>query len=104
MSGCFLLTENIILNFPDLTEAQRLALPAAGGTRLARETDKTQSHEKIQFSGANPAVRVHAVLGSSCARLLQKIDLLNGTTVRTSDHIGVNADSYSGDALFVRHF
>jgi hypothetical protein len=44
--------------------AQRLALPAAGGTRLAHKTDKTQSHEKSQFGGANPAVRVHAVLGA----------------------------------------
>jgi hypothetical protein len=25
--------------------------------------DKTQSHEKSQFGGENPAVRVHAVLG-----------------------------------------
>jgi hypothetical protein len=31
--------------------------------RLAPETDKTQSHEKAHFSGANPAVRVHALLG-----------------------------------------
>jgi hypothetical protein len=45
--------------------AQRLALPAAGGTRLARETDKTQNHEQSQFGGVNPAVRVHAVLGSA---------------------------------------
>jgi hypothetical protein len=44
--------------------AQRLALPAAGGTRLTYETDKIQSHEKSQFGGAIPAVRVHAVLGS----------------------------------------
>jgi hypothetical protein len=44
--------------------AQRLALPAAGGTRLAHETDKTQRHEQSQFDGANPAVRVHAVLGA----------------------------------------
>ena len=44
--------------------AQRLALPAAGGTRLAPETDKTQSYEKCHFSGVNPAVRVHAVLGA----------------------------------------
>ena len=44
--------------------AQRLALPAAGGMRLALETDKTESHEKGQFSGENPAVRVHALLGS----------------------------------------
>jgi hypothetical protein len=43
--------------------AERLALPAAGGTRLALETDKTQSYEKAQDNGANPAVRVHAVLG-----------------------------------------
>lgn len=43
--------------------AQRPALPAGGGTRLAHETDKTQSHEKCQFGGENPAVRVHAVLG-----------------------------------------
>jgi len=43
--------------------AQRLALPAAGGTRLAHETDSTQSHDKGQFSGENPAVRVHALLG-----------------------------------------
>ena len=33
-------------------------IPAAGGTRLAHETDKTQSHEKSQFGGVNPAVRV----------------------------------------------
>jgi hypothetical protein len=26
-----------------------------GGTRLAHETEKTQSHEKSQFDGANPA-------------------------------------------------
>ena len=45
--------------------AQRLALPAAGGTRLAHETDKTQSCEKAQFDGVNPAVRVHAVLGGN---------------------------------------
>jgi hypothetical protein len=44
--------------------AQRLALPAAGGTRLTYETDKTQCHEKSQFGGENPAVRVHAVLGN----------------------------------------
>jgi hypothetical protein len=43
--------------------AQRLALPAAGGTRFAHETDKTQSYEKSHFDGANPAVRVHAMLG-----------------------------------------
>jgi hypothetical protein len=43
---------------------QRLALPAAGGTRLSPETDKTQSHEKSQFGGENPAVRVHALLGA----------------------------------------
>ena len=42
--------------------AQRLALPAAGGTRLSHETDKTQSLEKSSFDGANPAVGVHAVL------------------------------------------
>jgi hypothetical protein len=35
--------------------AQRLALSAAGGTRLAFETEQAQSHEKGQFSGANPA-------------------------------------------------
>jgi hypothetical protein len=34
---------------------KRLALPAAAGTRLAHETDKTQSHEKSLFSGVNPA-------------------------------------------------
>jgi len=43
--------------------AQRLALPAAGGARLALETDKIQSQEKSLFDGENPAVRVHAVLG-----------------------------------------
>ena len=42
---------------------QRCAVPAAGGTRLAHETDKTQSQEKSQFDGVNPAVRVHAVGG-----------------------------------------
>jgi hypothetical protein len=50
--------------------AHRLALPAAGGTRLAHETDKTQSHEKSHFSGENPAVRVHAVLGVFLPRAL----------------------------------
>jgi hypothetical protein len=44
---------------------QRLALPAAGGTSLAHETEKIQSHENSHFSGANPAVRVHAVLAGS---------------------------------------
>ena len=34
------------------------------GRRLAHETDKSQSHEKGQFGGVNPAVRVHAVLGA----------------------------------------
>jgi hypothetical protein len=48
----------------DARAAERFALPAAGGTRLARETDKTQSHEKSHFGGVNPAVRVHAVLGA----------------------------------------
>ena len=48
----------------DISCAQRLALPAAGGTRLTHETGKIQSHEQSHFSGANPAVRVHAVLGS----------------------------------------
>jgi hypothetical protein len=43
-------------------QSQRLALPAAGGTRLTYKTDKTRSCEKAQFGGANPAVRVHAVL------------------------------------------
>ena len=33
------------------------------GRGLAHETDKSQSHEKSQFDGVNPAVRVHAVLG-----------------------------------------
>jgi hypothetical protein len=33
---------NVLFN----SRAQRLALPAAGGTRLALETDKTQSYEK----------------------------------------------------------
>jgi hypothetical protein len=47
-----------------MTSAQRPALPAAGGTRLALETDKNQSHEKCHFGGENPAVRVHAVLGA----------------------------------------
>lgn len=34
------------------------------GRELAHETDKIQNHEKSQFGGVNPAVRVHAVLGS----------------------------------------
>ena len=33
------------------------------GHGLAHETDETQSHEHSQFDGANPAVRVHALLG-----------------------------------------
>ena len=33
------------------------------GRGLAHEMDKTQSHEKSQFDGMNPSVRVHAVLG-----------------------------------------
>ncbi len=32
----------------------------------AHETDKTQSREKGQFGGENPAVRVHALLGVFC--------------------------------------
>jgi hypothetical protein len=44
--------------------AERPALPAAGGTRIAHETDKPQSHEKSHFGGVNPAVRVHALLGA----------------------------------------
>jgi hypothetical protein len=51
-----------------IRQFQRLALPAAGGTRLAPETDKTQSHEKSQFDGENPAVRVHAVLAGALLR------------------------------------
>jgi hypothetical protein len=30
-------------------------IPAAGGTRLAHETEVTQSHEKSRFDGVNPA-------------------------------------------------
>jgi len=66
-----------------LKAAQRLALPAAGGTRLAHETDETQSHEKHQFGGENPAVRVHAVLGGfypEIGPIAQKIKV--GTLVR----------------------
>jgi hypothetical protein len=47
----------------DLDLPNVLFYPLVGGTRLAHETDKTQSHEKSQFGGENPAVRVHAVLG-----------------------------------------
>jgi hypothetical protein len=46
-----------------LATSSRQGIPAAGGTRLARETEKTQSYEKGHFGGANPAVRVHALLG-----------------------------------------
>jgi hypothetical protein len=66
-------------NVPFNSRAQRPAfaqhpvrVPAAGGTRLAHETVKTQSHEKSQFDGVNPAVRVHAVLGGS--DLNQRLD------------------------------
>jgi hypothetical protein len=52
----------VVFNF--CPAAQRLALPAAGGTRLACETEKTQGLGKGQFGGENPAVRVHALLGS----------------------------------------
>jgi hypothetical protein len=34
------------------------------GRGLFHKTDKTQIHEKSQFGGANPAVRVYALLGS----------------------------------------
>jgi hypothetical protein len=51
-----------IQTFAFIIAAERLALPAAGGTRFAYETEKTQSHKKSQFGGENPAVRVHAVL------------------------------------------
>jgi hypothetical protein len=44
--------------------AQRLALPAAGGTRLAHETDKNPKSRKRLKNGANPAVRVHAWLAT----------------------------------------
>ena len=53
------------LNGPRLVPALLAGIPAAGGTRLAHETDKTQSHEKSQFGGENPAVRVHAVLDAA---------------------------------------
>jgi hypothetical protein len=33
------------------------------GRGLANETDKTESHEKSEFSGENPAVRMNTVLG-----------------------------------------
>jgi len=54
---------------------QRLALPAAGGTRLALETEKTQSHKKGQFGGVIPAVRVHAVLGGVDIRSTHLLNL-----------------------------
>jgi hypothetical protein len=55
--------------------AQRLAIPSCKGQHpsrgywrmegrgLANETDKTESHEKSEFSGENPAVRMNTVLG-----------------------------------------
>lgn len=39
------------------TNAQRSALPAAGGTRLAHETDKTRSHKKVILTVRIPHVR-----------------------------------------------
>jgi hypothetical protein len=48
-----------------LSAAQRLALPAWGGTRVAVETEQTQSHEKRLKTRRVPPSRVHAVLGNS---------------------------------------
>jgi len=54
----------VIIHIRDQAVEKRLALPAAGWTRFAHETDKIQSHEKGSFGGENPAVRVHALLGA----------------------------------------
>ena len=54
----------VIIHIRDQAVEKRLALPAAGGMRLAPETDKTQSHKKAIYGGTNPAVRVHALLGA----------------------------------------
>jgi len=57
--GLFSKDFHLARNAKLLLAHQRLALPAAGGTRRAPEMDKTQSHEKSHFDGENPAVRVH---------------------------------------------
>jgi hypothetical protein len=47
-----------------MNSTRRLNPP--GGTRLAPETDETQSHEKSQFGGVNPAACPEPVEGSAC--------------------------------------
>jgi len=51
------------------------------GLGLAHETDKTQGHEKSQFGGENPAVRVHALLARFRLMIHKPLARLAGVNV-----------------------
>jgi hypothetical protein len=54
----------MITDCSGFVRANGLRYPLVGGTRLAIETEKTQSHEKAQKIRRVPTYPLHAVLGS----------------------------------------